>query len=245
MQDIIILGVLQGLFEWVPISSEGVVVLASQLFTTDFNPVDTALFLHLGTLLAALVYFKKDWKEVLTFKDPNLFRFLTIATIISLFIGFALYNLIKNIIFGPGLLMLMGVGLLFTAYFQKRKISLNMGRDRMAVLVGLLQGLAVIPGLSRSGSTIFGLSLGRFTPQEILKISYMLSVPAVFASSAFLLIKNTEFAVSAWPAIVVAFVVGLLSLDFLLRVAQKINFSLFTFIFGLLCLLGGVIGIII
>lgn len=244
MQDFIILGVLQGFFEWIPISSEGVVALASQFMKMGVNPVDVALFLHLGTFLAVLVYFNKDWKKVLTFKDQDLLRFLTIATVISLLIGFILYNLIRNIAVGPGLLMLTGGGLFITAYFQQKKMSFNMGRDKMAILVGFLQGLAVIPGLSRSGVTIFGLSFGRFTPQEILKISYMLSAPAVFASSAFLLIKETAFAVSAWPALIIAFAVGFLSLDFLVKMAQKINFSLFAFIFGILCLVGGALGFI-
>ena len=163
MWDYIILGVLQGFFEWIPISSEGIVALASQMFIADVNPIDAALFLHLGTLLAVLVYFRKDWTEVLTLKDIHLFRFLMIATVISLFVGFALYHLVSSVAIGPGLLTVMGIGLLFTAYFQKKKRNINLSRDRMAVLVGVLQGLAVIPGLSRSGSTIFGLSLGRFT----------------------------------------------------------------------------------
>lgn len=245
MWDYIILGILQGFFEWVPISSEGIVALASQFFIDGVNPIDTALFLHLGTLLAVLVYFRKDWTKVLTLKDIDLFHFIAIATAVSLFIGFIIYSLIRDIAIGPGLLLVMGIGLLLTAYFQKQKRSLNLSKNWMAILVGALQGLAVIPGVSRSGSTIFGLSLGRFTPQEILKISYMLSAPAVLAASALILLKDTDVIIASWPALITAFAVGFLSLDFLLKLAKRINFSVFALIFGLLCLAGAVIGFII
>lgn len=245
MWDYIILGILQGFFEWVPVSSEGIVALTSQFFVDGVNPIDLALFLHLGTLLAVLVYFRKDWIEVLTFKDIDLFRFITIATAVSLFIGFIIYSLIRDIAIGPGLLLIMGIGLLLTAYFQKQKRSINLSRNWMAVLVGVLQGLAVIPGVSRSGSTIFGLSLGRFTPQEILKISYMLSAPAVVAASALILLKDTNAIIASWPALVTAFAVGFLSLDFLLELAKKINFSVFASIFGFLCLAGAAFGFLV
>ena len=204
MWDYIILGALQGFFEWVPVSSEGIVALASQFFIDGVNPIDMALFLHLGTLLAVLVYFRKDWIEVLSLKNTDLFRFISIATIASLFVGFIIYSLIRDIAIGPGLLLVMGIGLLMTAYFQKQKRSLNLSKNWMAILVGVLQGLAVIPGVSRSGSTIFGLSLGRFTPQEILKISYMLSAPAVLAASALILLKDANTIVASWPALIIS-----------------------------------------
>ena len=245
MWDYIILGILQGLFEWVPVSSEGIVALASQFFIDGVNPIDMALFLHLGTLLAVLVYFRKDWIEVLSLKNTDLFRFIAIATAVSLFVGFIIYSLIRDIAIGPGLLLVMGIGLLMTAYFQKQKRNLNLSKNWMAILVGVLQGLAVIPGVSRSGSTIFGLSLGRFTPQEILKISYMLSAPAVLAASALILLKDANAIVASWPALITAFAVGFLSLDFLLKLAKRINFSVFALIFGLLCLGGAAIGFIV
>lgn len=242
MWNYIILGILQGFFEWVPISSEGIVILASQFFIDGVNPIDIALFLHLGTLLAVLIYFRKEWLEVLTMKNTDLFRFLVIATVVSLAIGAAIYSLISDIAIGPGLLLLMGIGLLVTAYFQKQKRSLNLSKDWMAVLVGILQGIAVIPGVSRSGSTIFGLSLGRFAPQEILKISYMLSAPAVVAASGLILLKDSGAILASWPALITAFAVGFVSLDFLLKFAKKINFSVFALIFGLLCLAGAAVG---
>jgi len=241
MWQYIVLGVIQGLFEWIPISSEGVVALASKFLLMEFNPVDLALFLHLGTLLAVIFYFKKDWKNVITFKNPGLARFLIISTIISLIIGYPVYKMIRNAAVGGGLLLIMGFGLLLTACFHKLKKTLKIRPVKLAIITGFLQGLAVIPGLSRSGSTIFGLSLIETTPSQALKTSYMLSVPVVLASSAYLFLANPSLILNAWPSLVFSFLFGILSLRFLMNIAQKINFFKFALIFSFLCFLGAAI----
>ena len=235
----LILGIIQGIFEWLPISSEGVVALFSQWLVKGVNPIDIALFLHLGTLLAVLVYFFKDWKNLLFFKDLKLFKFLVITTLISAVIGFLLYNLIITMSLGAGLLFLTGFGLLITAYFHKKKRKLRIKDNWLAVIVGVLQGLAVIPGLSRSGATIFGLSLAKDEPKEILKLSYLMSGPIILGSSIFLIIKNPS-SLNAWPALITAFIVGLLSLKILFRISEKINFFKFALIFSMFCFIGGI-----
>lgn len=244
MTDYFILGFIQGIFEWLPISSEGVVAIASQFLIRGVNPIEVALFLHLGTLLAVLIYFREDWKRIVLLQDLRMLRFLAIATIVSLVIGFPLYKLIKDSLVGSGLLLVMGFGLLLTAYFHKRKQSLGFSLEKLALLSGFLQGLAVIPGLSRSGSTIFSLSLGSLNPAEILKFSYMMSFPVVLASSVYLFLGDPHFIFESWPALISSFLVGLLSLRFLITLSLRISFFAFALIFALLCLLGGAIGLI-
>jgi len=235
----IILGILQGVFEWIPISSEGVVAVAAQYLKAGINPVDFALFLHIGTLGAALVYYWKDWINVLTLKDRSLLKFLLIATIISLPLGLAVYKLIDNVVLGTWLLALTGVGLLFTAYFQTKKVNLRLSQTKLALASGILQGLAVIPGFSRSGSTIFGLSLGELEPKQILRLSYLMSVPAVAASTGyFLVFKAHSFSFDIWPAALASFIIGLLFLDGLTKLSQKMNFAKFALAFALLCFIG-------
>jgi undecaprenyl-diphosphatase len=238
----ILLGILQGLLEWIPISSEGVVALVSQIFSSGFNPVNIALFLHLGTLFAVLIYFRKDWIKVLTLKDKRLLRFLIISGIFSLIVGYPVYIAIKNIAIGNSLLLLTGLGLLLTAYFHKANKALEISSDKLAILTGSLQGLAVIPGLSRSGSTIFGLSLNKSNPSEVLRISYMMSFPAILSSSIFLSVNNPQLILSGWISLIFSFLVGLLSLHFLLKLVSKINFFKFALIFAFLCIIGSLIG---
>lgn len=238
MLDYVILGIIQGIFEWIPISSQGMVAIASQFLIKEVHPLEMALFLHLGTLLAVLIYFRKEWIEVFRFKNISLLRFLVVSAAISGIVGFTLYVLIKNIALGNGLLVITGFGLLLTAYFHKAKRMPGINLNKLAVITGILQGLAVIPGLSRSGATIFGLSLGKLNPGEILKISYMMSAPAVLGLTGFLFFKNPVLISESWPALISSFLVGFLTLDFLLKVANKIDFFKFALIFALFCFLG-------
>lgn len=240
----IFLGVIQGIFEWIPVSSEGITALASHFLIKNLNPVDFALFLHLGTLLAAIIYFRKDWWRIIRFKDKELFSFLFISTVVSLLIGFPLYKMVKSAIFGNGLLLVMGVGLLMTAYFHKKNIIWKKGVRYSALLTGFLQGLAVIPGLSRSGATIFGLSLGKIEPGKILKISYLMSVPVVFASTFYLFLQNHSLLLNSWPALVASFLTGILTLHFLIKWAEKMNFFKFVLFFSFICLFGFFLGLI-
>lgn len=227
----ILLGIVQGIFEWIPISSQGILALISQ-------SLDIALFLHVGTLLAVIIYFRQE------FKNSKTIKFLVISTPISLAIGFVLYQVIQNIAIGNSLLILTGIGLLITSYFNKKKIKLNINNNLLAIIAGVLQGLAVIPGLSRSGATIFGLSLAKKNPEEILKISYVMSAPVVLASSFYLFLKNPSLAFDAWPALIASFVVGLAGLHFLLKYIKKINFAKFALIFAILCFIGAGVAII-
>ena len=238
MWEYILLGFLQGVFEWIPVSSEGVVALVSSFLIKDFNSVDLALFLHIGTLLAVIVYFWKDWIDLISFKDKEFLRFFVIVTIISGGLGFFVYKFAENVTMGSGLLALMGLGLLLTSWFQKNNIKLKINKDLSSVIVGLLQAISAIPGVSRSGSTVFALSLTEDNPSEILRKSYLISVPVVLGSSLYLYLKNPAMAVISWPALIASFVFGFLSLKLLLDFSKKINFSKFTLIFGILCLIG-------
>jgi len=135
--------------------------------------------------------------------------------------------------------------LLFTSFFQKKGKILNLNLDYIALISGVLQGFSVIPGLSRSGSTIFGLSLGKINPSEILKYSYMMSAPVILASSSYLMLKNPVLISQGWISLIFSFLVGLVSLHFLMKISQRINFSKFALIFGILCLFGAAIGFIL
>lgn len=244
MLQYIILGIIQGIFEWLPISSEGVVAITSQLMKLDVNPINIALFLHLGTFLAVMIYFWRDWKDVILLRDKKLVFFLLIATVFSLLIGYPVYLFIKDIAVGSILLLITGFALFITAIFHRQKIKLNIHYALLAVITGILQGLAVIPGLSRSATTIFGLSLGEESPSRVLKISYMMSAPVVLASGIYTFLESPRFFYDAWIALVFSFGVGLLSIFLLLKYVSKLNYFIFCLIFGILCIVGAAVNFI-
>ncbi|MDD3386373.1 MAG: undecaprenyl-diphosphate phosphatase [Candidatus Pacebacteria bacterium] len=241
MWEYILLGALQGIFEWIPISSEGVLTLFSSFIVTDINNIDFSLFLHLGTMLAIIIYFRKEIVDLILLKDKKLVRFFVIASFVSLALGFILYKTIGDISIGSGLLFLMGLGLLLTSWFQRKNIKLKISDDIVSFIVGILQGIAVIPGVSRSGATIFGLSLKEVDPSEILKKSYLISLPAVAASSGYIFLSNPTISSFPWVALLSSFIFGIVSLKIILDFSKKINFSTLTMIFGLLCLFGGLV----
>lgn len=240
----ILLGTIQGIFEWIPVSSEGVVALISQFLIKDLDSLDLAIFLHLGTMFAVLIYFRKEWINLILIKDKEFFKFFIIVTIVSGSIGYFIYQLSGNIIMGSGLLFLMGFGLIFTSFMQRKKISIKINENYFPIIVGILQGLSSIPGVSRSGSTIFGLSLKEKDPETILKQSYLISVPVVIGSSLYLFIKNPILISQGWVALIFSFIFGIISLKIILSWARKINFSLFTLIFGLICICGACLSLI-
>lgn len=241
MWEYFLLGALQGIFEWLPISSQGVMTIFSSFVDIEMSAIDFSLFLHSGTMLAVLVFFRKDWINLILLKDKELLRFFVIASIISLSLGFVLYKTIGDIALGSGLLFLIGFGLLLTSWFQKKNIRLNISKDFNSIIVGLLQGLSVIPGVSRSGSTIFGLSLKENDPSEILKKSYIISLPAVAASTGYIFLNNPTISSFPWIALLSSFIFGIISLKVLLDFSKKVNFSKLTMIFGILCIIGGII----
>lgn len=241
MWEYVLLGALQGIFEWIPISSQGLITIFSSFIMTDINSIDFSLFLHLGTMFAVLIFFRKDWINLILLRDKELLRFFIIASVVSLSLGFVVYKTIGDIAIGSGLLFLIGFGLLLTSWFQKKDIRLNMNKDFNSVIVGLLQGISVIPGVSRSGSTIFGLSLKENDPSEILKKSYIISLPAVAASTGYIFISNPSISSFPWIALLSSFVFGIISLKVLLDFSKKVNFSKITMTFGILCLIGGII----
>jgi len=236
----LLLGFLQGVFEWLPVSSQGIVALTGLLFKPE-QAIDCALLLHLGTLLAALIYFRKDFLDIITFKKPRLLVFLIISTIISLIVSLPIYLALDSVVFGSSLLLITGFGLLITALFHKKNKKLNLNSKNLALFAGLLQGLAVLPGLSRSGSTVFALSTSLKNPKKILKLSYLMSVPVGFCASAFLFLKDFSLGLNAWPGFITSFVFGLISLYSIFKLVQKINFFKFVLIFAILCLTSGLI----
>ena len=200
----IILGILQGIFEWLPVSSEGQIILFSVIFF-DISASDAlvlSIFLHIGTLLAAITYFRKKI-FVLVKNIPNflrgekndqtqLVRYLTISTVFTLLVGVPIYFIIRKSIDSIPeeiILFLIGALLIISGLLLKKvtKHELRLHQetnDKDATFVGAITGFSAIPGVSRSGSSVLALLLRHFKTEDALILSFLMSIPVIifFAS---------------------------------------------------------------
>lgn len=240
-------GVLQGVFEWLPISSEGnLTVLLAWLGESPSQAVAFALFLHLGTALSATVYYRREiWTELERLRTwrPHNARstayarttFLGVATLVSGLVGIAAYALLEAVVSaltGGAVVIGVGVLLVLTGLFQR----LSIGRDRTrdsppglldAVLVGVAQGVAILPGISRSGTTTGVLLVRGYDGPSSFRLSFLLSIPAAIGGGL-LAAVDTGFAgltvTSGSIALVSAAIVGYLTIDALMRLVERVPF---------------------
>jgi len=239
---LMILGALQGLLEWLPVSSQGMLTLLMTLLgETPSIALDYAIFLHAGTMLSALVYYRNEFKAMI--KEGTLLKFAFITTLLTGLIGGALYLLVKDIteIFGTSFILIIGLALLFTGFLQLRKKSKGLRNEpntQDAVITGLAQSLSIIPGISRSGITTSTLLFSKFNGVTALKLSFILSVPVVLIAQIGLgLLESPALTWEGFWGLMTAFIVGLITIKALTTLAQKINFGKFCIAMGLITLI--------
>lgn len=257
MLEYIVLGILQGIAEWLPVSSEGMIVLVKHnFFPSDGGIEETirlALFMHLGTFLAAFVYFFKDVKQLIlgifNFKSQdqatqNTLVFLLVATFISGLLGFTFIKLLENFTgnfenTGRIITFCVGVFLIGTAFLELRAKTggYRTTKDLTTkdnIILGITQGFAAMPGLSRSGLTVSMLLLLKMDKAQALRLSFLLSLPIVLAGNIILNLGEFAFSAEAAVGLFCSFVFGLLTIHGLLKVAEKINFGYFVLAIAIL-----------
>lgn len=246
-----VVGLLQGLLEWLPVSSSG----QTMLYFLDVLGLDAkqafslGLFLHLGTSAAVLVKYRKTWLDLVN--DMRTLRFLLVTTAFTGVTGLGIYFLLKNALDGfngtmmnamiGGLLVLTG----FVLYAGRKK---GFGRRKLAdlnfweeAIVGLVQGFTILPGISRSGATVSTLALSEVEQGEALRLSFLMSVPAV--AGALVLETATEGIPTiglgaAFAGVLASFVGGYVTMEALVSWSKKVRFDLFCVLFGLVAVVG-------
>lgn len=237
----ILLGIIQGFTEWLPISSQGQLMSFSITFLdiTAEQALSFSIWLHVGTLLAATLYFRRDIVDVLSYRDRRMFRWLFVASICTGVTALPLYLFLKEAVSisqASILLLLIGAMLLLSGALQRRAVASERKAeicDRNAIITGLMQGLSVLPGISRSGTTVSALLLQGFEADRSFYLSFLMSIPAVFAAEIVLGVDDGVM-ISAWSllAVAVSFVVGYLTLERLIGYAKGASFWKFCIGFG-------------
>ena len=263
--SIIILGLTQGITEWVPISSktQDTLVYVKFLGGDPAMVIPVLLYLHIGTVLAATIYFRKEIAGILNaiVKKPTAIGeharskpgFLFTALLFTGVVGVPL--LLVEKIFFPSmewglLLVLMGAGLVLTGFFlsSHKGIKIRTVEEvgwKDGVLTGILQGLSVLPGVSRSGTSTTGLIWREFDSESSFYLSFLLSIPTVIMAE---LVFYVGGAVKIFPVsdgILLAlssFFFGYITLDSLLRIVKRVNLAYFAAALGLIMIAAGLLG---
>lgn len=224
------MGALQGVLEWLPLSSEGYTIMAaSALGISAPAALEMSMWLHVGTLLSALAYFHRE------LVDRGRLSFLFLATAASGITGFPAYLLAKRFVLMEGSFVTLLIGLLLVLTGAAHRLDFKLAKTNAAIFAGLVQGLAIIPGISRSASTVLALTLSGVEKEEALRLSFLMSIPAV---AALMLARVTLLGASPppWAGIAAAAIVGYFSLQALLSLVRRVDFSFFCVSFGLLAI---------
>ncbi len=252
----LILGIVQGLTELLPISSSAHLNIIPWLFNwvnqpgfqEAFEGFDVAL--HFGTLLAIGIFFFKDWIELIvggfnqvvkkkTTTEGKMFWYIVLATIPGGIIGFILDKFMDNILAKPIIiaiaLIVMGIVLYIVDKKAKNVTEYKDMTLKQTFLIGLSQALAFIPGVSRSGVTMTTARAMGVKREAAAKYSFMLSAPIVLAATIFKA-KDFVFSIPFFIGIFASFIVGIFVIKFLLEYLRKGSFKIFAIyriIFGL------------
>ena len=243
----LILGIVQGLTELLPISSSAHLAIIpwifdwakDESFRLAFEGFDVAL--HAGTLLAIGLFFFKDWLELIkggyekvvhkkNSVEGRMFWYIVLATIPGGIIGFLLDHFLEDKLTTPLIiaiaLIVMGIVLYFVDRNSKSNVDYNHMTLKQTFLVGFAQCLAFIPGVSRSGVTITVSRLLGVDRESAAKYSFMLSAPIVLAATIFKL-KDFVFSIPFFVGVFASFVVGVLVIKFLMQYLKKGSFKAF------------------
>jgi len=256
---IIIMGLLQGLLEWLPISSQGnlILIMASVLGIDEVEALSLSVYLHAGTLLSALVYFRRTFWSLLRAiskyrlgslekRESRLITFLLLSTLLTGIVGYPIFRFAEAAaMFGSFFFMLIGASLIATGLAQKwtRRLGTR-GIDDVNVvdglILGVIQGFSAFPGVSRSGVTTSLLIFRGFNGESALKLSFLMSVPAVLAAELGLSFISGFTTPAFWEistGCLSSFITGIISINVLLRVARKVNFWAFCIVIGSIALI--------
>ena len=234
--EVIILSVIQGVTEFIPVSSSAHLIIISNISNFNLNSLEVDVSLHLGSLLAIVVYF---WRDLIDFsKNKKKLYLIFFGSIPLIIVGYVLYisNLIyhlRNLELIAWTTLIFGVLLYFSDKNKTDKILEKDLSKKDIIFIGMLQILSLIPGVSRSGINITAGRLVRYNRVDSAKISFFLSIPALTGASLLglkdILKDPFEFNSIIFLTISISFIFSYLTIKFLLYYLNKFSLKIFVF----------------
>jgi len=232
--EVLVLSIVQGVSEFLPVSSSAHLIIFSNIISFSNKSLIFDVGLHLGSLLAILFYFKKELLNIPN--DKKLFNLLVIGSIPLIFIGYILYstgmiNSFRNLKIIAWTTLIFGLLMYFSDTFKVKKKIENDLSIKNILIIGIIQILAIIPGVSRSGITITAGRFLNFDRHDSTKISFYLSVPALIGASVLTLKdalnESIKFNFLLMISIVLSFVFSYLTIKYFLIYVKKFSLKFF------------------
>ena len=228
---IIILGVVQGLTEFLPVSSSGHLVLLESLFDVQIDIIMLNIFLHLGSLFAVIIYYRKMLWQLIRHPFNKTTLLLFLATVPTVIIVLLFSDFIEASFGGQYL----SFGFLVTALFMIIASFDYKGRKQMdkktAIFMGVIQGLATLPGISRSGSTLTaGIVCGK-DKKEVADFSFLMSIPVIIGSLVFECVKIESFSlpfIDIVIGMIFSFIFGYIAIKWMIQIVKKTKLYYFS-----------------
>ncbi len=235
MIEIIILSIIQGITEFLPISSSSHLIIISEYLEFNNNNLKIDVSLHIGSFLAVIVFFRGEIFDF--FNNKELFLKILISSIPIMIVGYFLVKInfieqIRNIKVIGWTTLIFGILLYFSDQSKiKNKIDSSFTL-KTAILIGLLQILSLVPGVSRSGIAITGARALKFSRYDSAKISFLLSIPTLAAVSIFgfnnlLKSENLEFSFLMIISVILSFLFSLITIKYFLKYIKSFSLNLF------------------
>lgn len=236
--SLVILGIVQGLTEFLPVSSSGHLVLLSSLFGVE-DSLFVSIILHVATLLSVVVVLRKEVWQVVKHPFSGVGKNVILATIPTCVIVLALYPFISESFEGaflPICFLISAIMLIFTDIFMKKSTSpfTIEVTTKQALIMGTIQGLATLPGISRSGSTICAGVVSHGDRKQVAKFSFLMSLPVIILSMCLEIFKfvkggcvlNVNIG-GLIVAFILAFIIGALSIKAMIKITSSLNLKWF------------------
>tara|TARA_A100000164_G_C21843659_1_gene741384 strand:+ start:147 stop:914 length:768 start_codon:yes stop_codon:yes gene_type:complete len=234
--EILILSAIQGISEFLPISSSAHLILVSNFYELKTSSLLIDISLHLGSLLAIIIYFKKDLLDLRN--NKKLFQLIVVGSIPLILVGFVLHYtelvyIFRNIKIIASTTLFFGVILFFA---DQNKIDKNISNNldiKSVLFIGLFQILALVPGVSRAGIAITAARFLKFNRVDASKISFLLSIPALSGAS-FLGLKDLfnqtiEINYLIFVAIALSFIFSYITVKYFLIYINRFSLNIFVF----------------
>ena len=232
-----ILSLIQGVAEFLPISSSSHLILISEYLEFENQSLSIDVSLHIGSFLAVIIYFTNDIKNF--FKNKIIFYKILLSSLPVMMVGFFLVesdviNKFRNIETIAWMTLIFGILLYISDKFKADKNIHDNFNYKSVILIGFMQILSLVPGVSRSGIAITTARLLRFKRTEAAKISFFVSIPILGAVSIFglkniFLSESMEFTKLNLLSIIISFTFSFLTIKYFLRYIEKFSLNIFVY----------------